>query len=97
MLMSCRTSSYFSSIDIQNPLRQFLDPMHQVFLLQPERFDFPLVPERAELLETVDFPLDGCSLTFPPEPLQRTGTFEWGGRRVGRGCNARHELGVHRT
>src|SRR5262245_50829415 len=118
MLISCRTSSYFSSIDIHSSstravtprrdgltgpppgpscLAEFLDTVQQIFLLLPERVNFLSVPARPLPLEPVDFALNRRTLPLPPEPLQRMGTGDRGGRRVRRGGDAGYELGVHST
>src|ERR1700738_3241359 len=102
MLISCRTSSYFSSIDIQwssssSRLVQVFDPVQEVLLSQPQRVDFMVVAGRAQFLEPVDFPLDGRPVPLPPDTLERAGTLERGCRGGGCGGDAGYQLGVHST
>ena len=49
----------------------------------------------SQLLQPVDFTLNGGTLAFTPQPLKRPRTFERGSSRGGVGGDACNELGVH--
>src|SRR5215510_13849981 len=100
ILISCRTSSYFSSIDIYmvpQRLRNLLDLVQEINLFPPQRVNLVSVLARPHRLKPIDLALDGCALTLPTQPFERPGAFERGCRGGRGGCNTRHELQAYCT
>src|SRR5438309_19490 len=58
MLISCRTSSYFSSIDKRPPPPSVLNPMQQILFLLPQGVDLVSVLAGPQFLQAVDLALD---------------------------------------
>src|SRR5437773_453974 len=92
MLISCRTSSYFSSID-KRVLRashaasaaitlcQFVDALCQVAFLVEQQVDPIAVMGGPQILQPVDLPLNGRPLTFPSQPFQQSRAIDQPGDR----------------
>src|ERR1700738_3849910 len=105
MLISCRTSSYFSSIakrasnksGPRPPAPLVFNPMQQVLFFLPQGVNFVSMLTGAELLQPVDFALDGGALALPPQPFNGPGALHGRGRRGGLSSDAGDELGVQRT
>src|SRR3954463_11141045 len=103
MLMSCRTSSYFSSIDKRSLLwlRQFFDPLRKRALLIQEQVDFLTVCAQPQTLEPFDFALQRGTFPFAAQPFEDASAFcQISGTRHGGGvlaCDARDKLGAHCT
>src|SRR5580765_3405806 len=101
MLMSCRTSSYFSSIDKRSLLwlRQFFDTLRKRALLIQEQVDFVTMCAQPQALEPVDLALERGTFAFAAQPFEDAGAFcqisgasHWGGVLAG---DARDKLGAH--
>src|SRR5216684_2080242 len=105
MLISCRTSSYFSSSAVFNvvlySLRQSFNLLSQMMLLVEQGIDRLAVFGRSQSLQTVDFTLDGRALALPAQPFQAARAvsqppiiYERRGLPAGNSCD---ELNVHCT
>src|SRR5687768_9147791 len=70
--MSCRTSSYFSSIDKVHypPLDQAFNPLNQLVLPHQQLLQLAARVATPGLLQTVDFALERGALPFVPQPLE---------------------------
>src|SRR5437764_14783473 len=98
MLISCRTSSYFSSIDKFLSLRQCLNLARQRVFAVEQHIDLAAVLDSTQLLEPVDLALDLGPLPVEPKPFQGlnavTDDFC---RRGGISRDSGDQLGVHST
>src|ERR1700738_1469783 len=105
MLISCRTSSYFSSIakrasnksGPRPPAPLVFNPMQQVLFFPPQGVNFVSMLAGAELLQPVDFALDGRTFALPPQPFDGPGAFDGRGRGSRVSGDTGDELGVHST
>ena len=75
---------------------QHLDLMQKIAFSLPQRVDFRIVLS-TELLQTIDFPLDGRLFALATQPLDGTCTFRRWSRGTGSRGDAGDELDLHRV
>src|SRR5207249_2686541 len=100
ILISCRTSSYFSSIDIYvfpQVLSNLLNLVQEIYLLPPQRVNFVSMLARPYRLEPVNLALNGRPFTLPAQPFQGPSALERWRRRGRGGGDTGHELQTYCT
>jgi hypothetical protein len=71
--------------------------MQKVFLSMPQLVYLSSMLTGSQLLQPVDFTLNGGSLALAPEPLDGPDAIEGRGRRRRRRGDTRDKLGIHST